>query len=220
MKIKKVKSIRKNKLTDLQILKSKIYRKNIGSKIKNNIDLNKIQLYIKKIVHIIYEFHITSKRILFLNFPKKIEKKLTKNLKKNQHIFISNENFLNGIISNQKINLQQSNKLQKFIKNSSKIKISAKKLIDLIVIYNPLSSLNSDKKLYISQIPTITINENFNNNLNLKQNYKLIGNFKFIEKQINNNLFFSILKSILKNTSFKKQNTNLYKQNIKKAIKS
>ena len=220
MKIKKVKSIKKNKLTKLQILKSKIYRKNTDSKFKNNIDPNKIQLYLKKIVHIIYEFHITNKRILFLNFPKKIEKKLTKNLKKNQHVFIGNENFLNGIISNQKINLQQSNKLQKFIKNSSKIKISAKKLIDLIVIYNPLSSLNSDKKLYISQIPTITINENFNNNLNLKQNYKLIGNFKFIEKQINNNLFFSILKSILKNTSFKKQNTNLYKQNIKKAIKS
>ena len=220
MKIKKVKSIKKNKLTKLQILKSKIYRKNTDSKFKNNIDPNKIQLYLKKIVHIIYEFHITNKRILFLNFPKKIEKKLTKNLKKNQHVFIGNENFLNGIISNQKINLQQSNKLQKFIKNSSKIKISAKKLIDLIVIYNPLSSLNSDKNLYISQIPTITINENFNNNLNLKQNYKLIGNFKFIEKQINNNLFFSILKSILKNTSFKKQNTNLYKQNIKKAIKS
>ena len=206
MKIKKVKSIKKNKLTKLQILKSKIYRKNTDSKFKNNIDPNKIQLYLKKIVHIIYEFHITNKRILFLNFPKKIEKKLTKNLKKNQHIFISNENFLNGIISNQKINLQQSNKLQKFIKNSSKIKISAKKLIDLIVIYNPLSSLNSDKKLYISQIPTITINENFNNNLNLKQNYKLTGHFKFIEKQINNNLFFSILKSILKNTSSKKQN--------------
>ena len=200
MKIKKVKSIKKNKLTKLQILKSKIYRKNTDSKFKNNIDPNKIQLYLKKIVHIIYEFHITNKRILFLNFPKKIEKKLTKNLKKNQHVFIGNENFLNGIISNQKI------KLQKLIKNSSKIKISAKKLIDLIVIYNPLSSLNSDKKLYISQIPTITINENFNNNLNLKQNYKLTGHFKFIEKQINNNLFFSILKSILKNTSSKKQN--------------
>ena len=200
MKIKKVKSIKKNKLTKLQILKSKIYRKNTDSKFKNNIDPNKIQLYLKKIVHIIYEFHITNKRILFLNFPKKIEKKLTKNLKKNQHVFIGNENFLNGIISNQKI------KLQKLIKNSSKIKISAKKLIDLIVIYNPLSSLNLDKKLYISQIPTITINENFNNNLNLKQNYKLTGHFKFIEKQINNNLFFSILKSILKNTSSKKQN--------------
>nr|YP_010233616.1 ribosomal protein S2 [Pleurosigma inscriptura]QSZ78233.1 ribosomal protein S2 [Pleurosigma inscriptura] len=207
-------------MTELQILKSKIYRKNIDLKFKNNFEPNKIQLYIKKIAHIIYEFHIMNKRILFLNFPKNIEKKLIKNLKSPQHIFISCENFLNGIISNQKINFQQSNKLQKVIKNNSKIKISAKKLIDLIVIYNPLSSLNSDKKLYISQIPTITINENFNNNLNLKQNYKLIGHFKFIEKQVNNNLFFSILKSILKNHSFKKQNTNLYKQNIKKAIKS
>lgn len=219
MKIKKVNSIHKNKLTELQILKSRIYRKNKDSKLKKKIDTNKIRLYLKKIVHIIYEFHITNKRILFLNFPKNIEKKITKDLKTNQHIFIENENFLNGIISNPKINLQQSNPVQKLIQNNSKIKIPIKKLIDLIVIFNPLSSLNSDKKVYVSQIPTITINETSNNNLNLKQNYKLIGHFKFIEKQINNNLFFSILRAILKNTAFKKQINNKYNQNIKKAIK-
>ena len=44
MKIKKIRSINKNKLTELQILKSRIYRKNIESK----IDPSAIQLYIKK----------------------------------------------------------------------------------------------------------------------------------------------------------------------------
>lgn len=218
MKIKKVKPILKNKLIELQILKSRIYKKNIYSRLERKIDINKIQLYIKKIVHIIYEFHITNKRILFINFPKKIEKKINKNLKVNQHMFIGNENLLNGIISNRKIDLPQSNKLQKFIKNNSKNKIPIKKLIDLIVIFNPLSSFNSDKKLYLSQIPTITINENSTYKSNLKQNYKLVGHFRFIEKQINNNIFFSILKAIFKNTNFKKQN-NIYKQNIKNTIK-
>lgn len=216
MKIKKIKLNYKNKLTELQILKSRIYKKNDELK----IDTNKIQLYLKKVIRIIYEFHITNKRILFLNFPKKFEKKITGNLKKNQHMFINNDNFLNGIISNQKISLQQLNQLQKFIKSNSKTKIPIKKFIDLIVIFNPGFELNSDKKLYVSQIPTITINESLNNNLNLKQNYKLIGNFKFIEKQINNNLFLSIIKVILRNTVFKKQNNNFYKQNIKKAIKN
>ena len=192
MKVKKIKLKYKNKLTELQILKSRIYRKNTDLKLKKKINTNKIQLNIKKIIKIIYEFHKKNKKILFLNFSKKIEKKITKNLKNKQHIFIENENFLNGIISNQKINLNHYNILQKFNK------IPIKKLVDLIIIFNPLSSLNSDKKLYLSQIPTITINENLNNNLNLKKNYKLIGHFKFIEKQINNNIFFSLLRAILK----------------------
>nr|QYJ09253.1 ribosomal protein S2 [Pleurosigma sp. mgcode 4] len=218
MKIKRVKPKYKNKLIELQILKSKIYRKDIYLKLNKKFDINKIQLYIKKIIHIIYEFHINNKRILFLNFPKTIENKITKNLTEKNHIFVDNENLLNGIISNQKVNLPQSNKLQEFVKHNSKFKIPVKKLVDLIVIFNPISSLNSDKKLYLSQIPTITINESSNSNLNLKQNYKLVGDFKYIEKQINNNIFFSILRAILKSTNFKKQSNN-YKQNIKTIIK-
>ena len=205
MKIKQTKEIHKNRLTELQILKSKIYKKSNDSEVKKKIDINKIQLYVKKIVHIIYEFHVANKRILFLNFPKKVKKKMTRNLKKNQHIFIENENFLNGIISNQKINFQQSSQLQKLFKNNLKIKIPAKKLIDLIIIFNPLSSLNFNKKLYISHIPTITINKNLNSNLNLKQNYKLIGHFKFVEKQITNNIFFSIFKILMRSTNIKKK---------------
>lgn len=203
MKIKKINISYQNKLTKLQLLKSRIYKKTKNSKLKNKIEINKTQIYLKKIIHIIYEFHINNKRILFLNFPKNFEKKINKYLRKNQHIFINNENFINGILSNQKINFQQSGKLQKFIRSNSRIKVPIKKLINLIVIFNPVSSLNSDKTLFISQIPTITINENFNNNQNY-QNYKLIGNFKFIEKQINNNIFFSILKAILKNKIVKK----------------
>src|SRR5210317_2111484 len=100
MKIKQVKPKYKNKLIKLQILKSQIYRKDIYLKFNQKIDKNKIQLYIKKIIHIIYEFHVNNKRILFLNFPKQIEKKITKNLTENQHIFVANENLLNGIIIN------------------------------------------------------------------------------------------------------------------------
>lgn len=218
MKIKQIKSIHTNKLIELQILKSKVYRKNINPELKQN-ERRETQLYLKKIINIIYEFHVTDKRILFLNFPKEIEKKLNKDLKQNQHIFIPNESLLNGIISNQKVNFSKSTELQKFIKNNLKVKIPMKKLIDLIVIFNPASTINSDKTLYLSQIPTITINDDLNFKLNLKQNYKLIGDFKFVEKQMNNNILFSILKSVLKNNKFKKKNT-LYRHNIKNIIKN
>lgn len=182
MKIKKFKFINNNnKLIELQLLKSQIYKKNF--KFYNNQ-----QLYIKKIINIIYEFHISNKKILFINFPKKFQIKITKKIKNNQHIFINNEKFLTEIFNNQ----------QKFIKNNFKNKIPINKLIHLIIIFNPLSLLNYDKKSYIFKIPTITIGNNKKNKLNFKQNYKLIGNYKFIEKKINNNIFFSILKVILK----------------------
>lgn len=198
MKIKKVKPLNKIKLIKLQILKSKIYKKKKDLKISKKLDTNEIHLYLKKIIHIIYEFHCKKKKILFLNFPKKIIEKITNNLQKNQHIFTNNENLLNEVLSNQKINFTQPN-------NFSKTKIPLKKIIDLIVIYNPLTSLNLNKKLYVYNIPVITIN----NKIKLKLNYKLIGHFKFTEKQINNNLFFSILSSIFKHTNNNKQKTKL-----------
>lgn len=211
MKIKKIKLTSKNKLIKLQLFKSRIYKKNIYSR----INTNQIQLYFKKIIHIIYEFHISGKKILFLNFPKKIEKKIVKNFKQQKHLFINTENFFNGIISNQKINFKQVSQLQKFIKNNSKKKIPLQKLVDLIVIFNPLSLFNSDKNLYISKIPTITINENFHSNINFKQDYKIIGHFKFIEKQVNNNFFICFLNAIFKNLTFNKQKTHSFKQIIK-----
>ena len=214
MKIKLIKYQNKNKLVKLQIIKTKIYKKNIISNLQKKINYTNIKLYIKKIIHLIYEYHINNKKILFINFPKKIYKKLNKNSKNQQHIFIFNEIFLNGIISNQKVNSVYSTKFQQFIKKKLKSNIPIKKLIDLIVIFNPFYNLNSDKTLYISHIPTITINSNFY--YNSKQNYKLVGNFKIIERQINNNIFFSILKSIFKQQNIKKNSIN--KQNIKKII--
>lgn len=201
----------KNKLIELQILKSKLYKTSIE---KKKIENSKIKLYFKKIAHIIYEYHINNKTILFVNFPSNLEKNMMSIKKNIKHIFLSKENWINGFLTNKAVNINS-----KLIKNynTSNSKITRKNsFFDLLVIFNPTNNkvLNENSNLFI---PTILItDELFNHNLQIyKQSYKILGYFKFIEEQINNNFFFSMIQAILKQTIIKKkiqQNTTNIKQ--------
>lgn len=211
MKIKPIISKHKNKLIELQILKSKIYKTFNKKKIENN----KIKLYFKKVAHVIYEYHINNKTILFANVPKNVEKNIIE-LKKNiKHVFISEENWTNGLLTNKSINT-----CNQLIKNSEKSKFTNKKtFFDLLVLFNPTNN-NILNESYNLHIPTILITDFlFNNNVSLyKQSYKILGHFKFIEEQINNNFFLSFLQAILKHGDIKKNAQN-YKNISNKLIK-
>lgn len=199
MKIKSIISKPKNKLIELQILKSKIYKNYKKKKIEHSA----IKLYLKKIANIIYEYHINNKTILFINLPPKLEKStltLNKNIK---HIFLSKENWINGVLMNKSVSINS-----KLIQTANKSKFKSKKnfFFDLIVIFNP-TNIDLFSENYNSNIPTILItDELFNKNSQLfEQSYKILGYFKFIEEQINNNFFFSILQSIFKQSIIKKK---------------
>ena len=59
-----------NSLLELQLLKSKIYKKsNYFKTAQKKIQNDKIKIFLKKFSHIIYEYHINNKKILFVNFP-------------------------------------------------------------------------------------------------------------------------------------------------------
>jgi hypothetical protein len=210
MKIKKITPIAQNKLVNLQLLKSKIYK--IPSS-KKNIKRSNIKLYIKKLAHIIYEYHINNKTILFINFPPKLVNKLNLLKKKIKHVFISKENWINGFISNNKSIDIPYKLIQNVQKNST---TNQKQFFDLIVVFNPKSATILTE-ISNSTIPTITITENltYTRTPLLKQSYKIWGNFEFIEEQINNNFFFSILYSIFKQSILKKTiNISTYKKNF------
>jgi len=207
MKIKPIISKHKNKLIELQILKSKIYKIAIE---KKKIENSKIKLYFKKVAHIIYEYHINNKTILFVNFPPKLKNNIIE-LKKNiKHIFISKENWINGLITNKSVNIYSNFKQSSTYSNNN--------FFDLLVIFNPTNN-NILNESYNSYTPTILItDELFNNKKSLfKQSYKVLGYLKFIEEQINNNFFFSILLAIFKQTITKK--TQKYKITSNKLIK-
>lgn len=211
MKIKPIISQHKNKLLELQILKSKIYKNTRNNKIENE----KIKLHFKKVAHIIYEYHINNKTILFANFPTKIEKNIMELNKNIKHVFISEEKWTNGFLTNKSIN-----NCNQLITNSATKFTNKNFFFDLLVIFNPTSNdiFNESYNLYI---PTILITDSlFNKKISLlKQSYKILGHFKFIEEQINNNFFLSILQAIFKNRGIKQkiqQSKNISKKLIKK----
>jgi hypothetical protein len=199
----------KNKLIELQILKSKIYKIPIN---KKKIENSKIKLYFKKIAHIIYEYHISNKTILFVNFPSKLENNIISLRKTTKHIFISKENWVNGFLTNKSVNMYS-----KLIPNYNKKNFV---FFDLIVIFNPTNN-HIFNESYNSYIPTILItDELFNRQLPLlKQSYKILGYLKFIEEQINNNFFFSLLQSILKQATIKKKTQQYRNANHKLILK-
>ena len=199
MKIKKITPKYKNKLVELQLLKTKMYKTFLS---KKKIENNKIKLYLKKIAHIIYEYHINNKTILFINFPTKLVNNISYLKNKIKHLFISKTNWVNGFITNKTVNITHQ-----LLKNIQKSKSSNKNFsFDLIVIFNPTNNQILTEG-YTSNIPTIVITEEIFNPKTpiLKQSYKILGHFKFVEEKINNNFFFSILHAILKQTVIKKK---------------
>jgi len=65
MKIEKIKNI-KNKILKLKLIQTKIYDK---KQYLNNIKIEDIEFRLKKILYIIYKYHISNKKILFIGNP-------------------------------------------------------------------------------------------------------------------------------------------------------
>jgi len=176
MKVKNIKT--NNRLILFQIVKSKIYKKEV--KYYNT------KLYFKKIAKIVYEYHINDKSILFLNFPEIIRKEIHLLINETKHHCFTNEQWYNGILTNQK---------SVWLKNK----------VDLILIYNQNLKcyLNQIKEINLLRVPVILINNNLNQRI-LECDYKVPGNFNFFEKMPVNNLFLGILKASMKRASNQK----------------
>lgn len=189
MKIKKTTLKNKAKLVNLQILKFKLYKKGFTNQFKKTIQNEKIKLYLKKVIKIIYEYYVSRKKILFLNFPKLITKKIKLSTYKtnNSSIFFLDSTFSNKHFTNN---------------------------FDLIVLFEQNNKkLINFKKNYFYKVPIIVINDNLN------YEYKVLGNLKFLEKQIIDNFLFSILKSLFKKSKLKQKINNLKFKLVRKKRK-
>ena len=193
MKLKILKKY-KNKTLQLNLLKLKLYKK----KQSPNFNFKKIEFNLKKILNIIYEYHINKKKILFLEFPKSF-KHMLKNTK---HILIPDHIFSTDISNNKTINFNNSNTMlqnKKISLNIVKILLKLNKKIDLLVIYNSSNVYNTIiNKSYKSKTPVIYCFNKFNK-LNTKITYKIITTNKSLNKKIlNNNFVFTMIKTTLK----------------------
>jgi len=187
MKLNKI-NLYKNKILKLKLIQTKIYKKNYNHFIK----IEDISSRLKKALHIIYNYHINNKKIVFIGTPLNISYKFKKLLNKTEHILIPESMWISGLFTNNKI---------------SKILFQLEKKIDLIVLLDFNSNKKAINEIYLTKIPLIFLNCDFktlNNNLI----YKIPGNFKFTKKKIRDIFFYLILgatfKKSLKNTLNKK----------------
>lgn len=219
MKIKKIE--RKNyKLLNFKLIKSKILKK---QHYLNNIKIKDVEFRLKKILHLIYLYHLYNKQILFIGNPLNINNTIKRLLSSTKHIFIPKSAWISGIISNQNSYLkalfkQKTNKLNKI---TEKI-LQLKKKSDLIVIMDEKQNLKAVNESYKSNIPIISLNSDLNI-FNNKINYKIPGNFILSKNKFKNNFFYSILVSTIKKASFiknKLKNNITFKLNSLKKIKT
>jgi len=175
MKLKNIEIISKTKLIDFQILKSKIYKKEIEH-------LN-IKFYLKKMAKIIYEYHVNNKNILFLNFPTEIKNEIDLLINETKHCCLAFEDWHNGIITNTK-SILIKNKINLVLVFNQNLKCHFNKLREIVSLHVPLILIDNDLSKHISEY-----------------DYKVSGNFDFSEKQPINNLFVGIIGSVLKRAS-------------------
>lgn len=202
----------KKKLLKIKLLKTRIYT------CKNNFNyshVNTMESKLKKIFHIIYKFHISGKKILFLGTHTTLKNKIKHFFNNKQHSFIPQYFWAPGIITNPKVSFSYLKQKYMLTKNSSIKQLFSLKKIDLVVILNKTINITMLKELTLKNLPVITLNLNFNlADLHLTT-YKIQNNYSFMKKTVRNNIFFIMINSALKKS--KNYKTHCFQQNTKQS---
>ena len=207
MKITTVKKY-KTKLLKLKFLKTRVYK---NAKNLDYLLLKNMETRLKKILHVIYRFHLANKRILFIGTPLKLDNQLKQLLKNKKHNFIPESVWMSGIITNSRSLFKHLIKQHNINKNkTSKFLFSLKNQTDLIVLLNENSNQAALKESSLKQVPIISLNVNHNFFKSNFSTYKAIGNYNFSKKTIRNNFFFLLLNSILKKAEQAKKRQTHY----------
>lgn len=196
-------TLTKNKLLSLNIVKSKIYKNATSS---DPIKIKNIVLNLKKALKIIYKYHASQKQIAFIDTSNKLNKQIKYLLsRQTKHRVIPENLWVNGFITQ-----KNSNNKIKTYQNLLRLKQIAK----LIVIISNKPNTAILKESYKTKLVTVSLT----NNTTIKDNsnYKITGNFKFLEKKTLNNFFYSLLLSILKKNRTQRpaRTLNKRKENI------
>lgn len=188
-------SSQKYKLIKYYLLKYQVYLNTKNSN-KNsvNILIEAIEMYFKQSLKIIYEYHVKQKKILFIGFP--INSQILTNdiLKTTSHSFMSENVWINGILSNIKY-------VKKHNKNLSNIEI--KRVLndlhnrpDLVVLFNTKNNYQIIKEINNLKIPIISFNYSIKKK-HEKILYNVSGNYsKLLQSRLN--MYSVLLYSILK----------------------
>jgi len=201
MKTKKIKNP-KFKLFQYNLIKLQIYSNELFFD-TINLSINiveQIEVYLKQVLKVIFEYHVWQFKILFIGFPIVSNTKL---LYFTNHDFITEKSWVSGIFRNRfsiltYLKLIQS---QNFSKNI-KLLLTIKTKPHLVVVFNQKIDNSLINEFYKTGIPIIYLNWDSLNKL--KMAYKTLGSFYFAEKNIKL-VFFFLFYSLLKKTPLKKR---------------
>jgi ribosomal protein S2 len=198
MKLKKILNV-KSKLIKIGLIKSHIVPKHTN-KSSLNFKLDQLEVYFKKVLTLIFQYHINRKKILFIGVNRKIQKKLKKKLKKTKHLFFPDSYWIRGLLTNypnflRSFQSKKNSSIFNTIKNRELNKyLLFRKKPHLIVMFNETPQpliLNEAVKL---KIPIIALN--YEIILNNTTYYHLPGNFNYSNGK--NHMILLFLNSILK----------------------
>ena len=195
-----------NKLIQLQILKLQYKAKSSFFR----TSLKQTELYLNKIANVVYKYHLTDKKILFIGFPEEF----TKILINTKHLVLPEYMWFNGMLSNRTLlsssgSKSNPNKHSRMSIDIHQLLLRLKKKFDLVVVCNLSSEATAIKESYISRVPVITLSGNLNI-LDSTVTYKSPEDFKFVdEKMLHNNIYYSVLKTTLRRAVSMKKTKNL-----------
>lgn len=164
--------------------------------------LKTIEINLKKVLKIIFEFHKLNKNIVFVGFPDIDQYNFAILFNKFNYKFLKKKVWVNGLFCNSNslihylntkrlANVSKKTNLQ-LINNLTNL-IELKKLPDLIVIFSTEENLNLIHESNCLRIPIIA----FNNNSNLKSLVISIFNFKdYFSVKLTYKFFYFLISSI------------------------
>jgi ribosomal protein S2 len=198
----KIKKIKYKQLLKLHLLKSRIYEQPIKKTSFNDlIDLNLDQVLVglKKALQIIFQYHQTKKRILFIGLPYQLESKINQ---LTRHLAVSNSLNLQGFISNNNFKVLKDNKNvnKESVINYSKFLLpKLTKTPDLVILFDHEKSKNILSEAWVGKVPVIIFDSNIDSQDTFLHNFYVVkGNFKNILTTFDKNLFLVSLNFLFR----------------------
>lgn len=205
MKISK-KKIQKYKLFKYNLLKLQTY---FNKHMVLDDFLQQVEISLKQILKLIFQYHIFGFRILFVGFPIRFKKRQTKLISFTNHSFISKNSWVSGIFRNRLsiIKYLKISQSQKFSNNINYL-LTIKTKPHLVVIFDESVEDNVIQEFYKGGIPIISFNYN---KLNINKIYhNTLIKFNYMKKNLNSMYFFLIYSLLKKQIIVNKKNKYLF----------
>jgi len=187
MKVKKT-VLKHSMLLKLKLIKTKMYLKQESY---TNLKIEDVECRLKKGLQVIFKFHASRKKIIFVgNLSSAEETAVKKMLKNTIHVFVPEYLWLNGRILNSKVSSASFSK-RSLVHETSRLKNNNY----LTVVFNSsISDITIEN--YKSKTPTIVLSNHLDI-FDVTFSYKILGNLTMGNKKVKSHLFLILLQSFL-----------------------